>query len=202
MSRFRRIGILLSVAGAIIALMLGGKVWRTPTTSFAREEGAPARPDLLETRNSLQSLSQDSVVTTLRSGSGQGSVVSQAARAATTDTFRMMGSPQTHESRSEDASGGTCRFSGPARVHWAPAPVGTRVEAWVDGVKAAETVVVSQGDERVYTLALDRRYAGKTVAFRFPAYPQLSQPGEAICELNTSQSLTLDAQSHTGCGGG
>lgn len=95
-----------------------------------------------------------------------------------------------------------CQFSGPARVHLAPAPPSTRVEAWVDGEKVAETEVVSQGDESIYTFTLDRRYAGKTVVFRFPAYPQLGQAGRATCELDQRQTLTLYAQSHTGCGGG
>lgn len=95
-----------------------------------------------------------------------------------------------------------CRFSGPARVHLAPAPPGALVEAWVDGEKVAETEVVSQGDESIYTFTLDGRYAGKTVVFRFPAYPQLSEAGQATCESGQRQTLTLSAESHQGCGGG
>lgn len=95
-----------------------------------------------------------------------------------------------------------CRFSGPVRVNLAPAPPGTPVEAWVEGEKGADTVAVSQGERSVYTLKLDGRFAGKLIIFRYPGYPQLSEPGRATCEVGREQLVTLDAQAHGGCGGG
>ncbi len=109
----------------------------------------------------------------------------------------------TREEKGADASeGAVCRFSGPARMQLAPTSPGTQVEAWVDGEKVAETEVVGQGEESLYSLILDRRYAGKTVVFRFSAYPHLGEAGRATCVLGQEQALTLSAESHRGCGGG
>lgn len=104
----------------------------------------------------------------------------------------------------EDEAGDVtvCRFSGPARVNLAPAPPGTPVEAWVEDEKVAESVAVSQGERSVYTFRLDARFAGKVVIFRYPGYPQLGEPGRAICEIGREQLVSLDAQAHGGCGGG
>jgi len=95
-----------------------------------------------------------------------------------------------------------CRFSGAARIKLGPAPAGTRVEAWVEGVRVAETQVVVEGEESLYTFTLDGRYAGKTVEFRFPEYPQFPPAGYAVCEPGQEQKLALEGRTLGGCGGG
>ena len=95
-----------------------------------------------------------------------------------------------------------CRFAGIARIKLGPAPAGTRVAAWVEGIKVAETRVVVEGGRSTYTLTLDGRYAGKTVEFRFPEYPQFPPAGYAVCQPGQEQVLSLEGRTLGGCGGG
>lgn len=95
-----------------------------------------------------------------------------------------------------------CRFSGPARLRLAPLPAGTRVEAWVDWEKAAETVVTSQGGDTQFTFTLGERYAGKRVTFRYAGYPHAGVVGQAVCDLGTERVLALNDTIRGGCGGG
>lgn len=94
-----------------------------------------------------------------------------------------------------------CEFTGSVQLLLAPAPAGIRVQAWVGGEKIAETVAISRGLETVYFLALDARHAGKTVIFRFPTYPSFGQAAQATCQVGRRQTVTLNAQTHSGCGG-
>lgn len=92
-----------------------------------------------------------------------------------------------------------CHFSGRARLHLAPAPPGIGVEAWINGLKVAEGQTSQDGDKTVYTLALDSRYTGQTVIFRYAGYAEFA--GESVCEVGQVQTLDLEPMYFGGCGG-
>lgn len=94
-----------------------------------------------------------------------------------------------------------CRFAGAARVRLAPAPPGTVVQAWVGRAMVAEGKVELQGGEARYQVAVDGRYDGQAVIFRFPGLPGLTEGGRAVCEAGRTAALDLSAEAHQGCGG-
>ena len=60
-----------------------------------------------------------------------------------------------------------CLFHGQAWVDGAPVPGGTRVSAWVEGVKVAETTTADDGSYRLVVMQPDgKKFSGSTVVFK------------------------------------
>ena len=60
-----------------------------------------------------------------------------------------------------------CLFFGQARVDGAPVPGGSRVSAWVEGVKVAETTTADDGSYKLVVTQPDgKNFSGSTVVFK------------------------------------